>query len=550
MACKPKRLLLLLLLPLTAPACLRQTCSAANYNTLSAKLSAKSNATTACGAPTAPMRTGGESITPAATETFDFEFKTTTIFSGVIGSGKTSFIEAMAIAKVHDEEQSARESRRTYRRPMSFDDIIVDETPKCDTEGTTTPTVTVTKNTPTAKNTITNPNTTSVETTTTNPITTSVETTTTNPITTPVETTTNNAITTPVETTNNDPITTSVETTTTNPITTSFETTTINPIITPVETTTNIRITTSVTTRVTNIIIDNAAAEEHDIWEDEEFDVTQDFSFSSDPAAQFEAKRAFYASLRDKPAPQQEAGPPSPTLLAALATRKCTSDQTTLLTPQEAEAAKANGIAQRNKSSSAAAAVTATCEASLRGMSKAERMAYFNSTVYAPADPATKTKKTKAEEKEEFEMEFAAAMAEVQAELAKQQKGNNSSSKATTINMRPSDDLRPGQEEDQQGSSSRPNTENTTEPTLPKALVEQATGYINYFSKRTAARANTSSDNTTASRIFVISSGGKYAALCELHKPMDSSQALLAELDSFLEQGKEMIAARLPPASA
>ncbi|WIA18298.1 hypothetical protein OEZ85_009763 [Tetradesmus obliquus] len=426
---------------------------------------------------------------------------------------------------------------------MSFDDIIVDETPKCDTEGTTTPTVTVTKNTPTAKNTITNPNTTSVETTTTNPITT------------PVETTTNNAITTPVETTNNDPITTSVETTTTNPITTSVDTTTTNPITTPVETTTNNRITTSVTPRVTNIIIDNAAAEEaravkHDIWEDEEFDVTQDFSFSSDPAAQFEAKRAFYASLRDKPAPQQEAGPPSPTLLAALATRKCTSDQTTLLTPQEAEAAKANGIAQRNKASSAAAAVTATCEACLRGMSKAERMAYFDSTVYAPADPATKTKKTKAEEKEEFEMEFAAAMAEVQAELAKQQKGNNSSSKATTINMRPSDDLRPGQEEDQQGSSGRPNTENTTEPTLPKALVEQATEYINDFSKRTAARANTSSDNTTVSRVFVISSGGKYAALCELHNPMDSSQALLAELDSFLEQGKEMIAARLPPASA
>ncbi|WIA38583.1 hypothetical protein OEZ86_001894 [Tetradesmus obliquus] len=538
------------------------------------------------------MRTGGESITPAATETFDFEFKTTTIFSGVIGSGKTSFIEAMAIAKVHDEEQSARKSRRTYRRPMSFDDIIVDETPKCDTEGTTTPTVTVTKNTPTANNTITNPNTTSVETTTTNPNTTSVETTTTNPITTPVETTTNNAITTPVETTNNDPITTSVETTTNNPITNSVETTTTNPITTPVETTnndpittsvettttnpittsvdttttttnpttnpittpvettTNNRITTSVTTRVTNIIIDNAAAEEHDIWEDEAFDVTQDFSFSSDPAAQFEAKRAFYASLRDKPAPQLEAGPPSPTLLAALATRKCTSDQTTLLTPQEAEAAKANGIAQRSKASSAAAAVTATCEASLRGMSKAERMAYFDSTVYAPADPATKTNKTKAEEKEEFEMEFAAAMAEVQAELAKQQTGNNSSSKATTINMRPSDDLRPGQEEDQQGSSSRPNTENTTEPTLPKALVEQATGYINDFSKRTAARANTSSDNTTVSRVFVISSGGKYAALCELHKPMDSSQALLAELDSFLEQGKEVIAARLPPASA
>uniref|UniRef100_A0A383WMU8 Uncharacterized protein n=1 Tax=Tetradesmus obliquus TaxID=3088 RepID=A0A383WMU8_TETOB len=117
---------------------------------------------------------------------------------------------------------------------------------------------------------------------------------------------------------------------------------------------------------------------------------------------------------------------------------------------------------------------------------------------------------------------------------------NTNTNSKPIIAMRPSDDLQPGHEEDQQGSSTTPangaTTQKNAQATLPKALVEMANEYLTDYSKRTAARkAHNHTSSATDSRSS-NSSG----------KSVNSTQALLEELDIFLEHGKEMIAARLP----
>lgn len=82
----------------------------------------------------------------------------------------------------------------------------------------------------------------------------------------------------------------------------------------------------------------------------------------------------------------------------------------------------------------------------------------------------------------------------------------------------------------------RATTQKNAQATLPKALVEMANEYLADYSKRTAARkAHNHTSSATDSRSS-NSSG----------KSVNSTQALLEELDIFLEHGKEMIAARLP----
>jgi hypothetical protein len=136
-------------------------------------------------------------------------------------------------------------------------------------------------------------------------------------------------------------------------------------------------------------------------------DVKAPFDFTA--TLKFEASRparVIPKASKDEPAPL------SPTLLAAITDRISFAGVATTISKHESNNAKALGAAQLSATTAAINVNAAAHETFLQDMSKAQRIAYFNSSVCATAEEVA----AGAVEDVDFDLAFEMAMADLAAE--------------------------------------------------------------------------------------------------------------------------------------